>query len=86
MRSVAVLGIAVALGTWISGPGRHAAQVRSLWSSGIDATRHSARSSGMRLGPVGRAVLLAVTVLQFLDEDSRPQASPQDTAATDADR
>ncbi|MCY0955357.1 collagen-like triple helix repeat-containing protein [Streptomyces sp. H27-H5] len=53
VRSVAVLGVAVALGAWLSGPGRRAAQVRHLWSAGIDATRGAAEQMGMRLGPVG---------------------------------
>lgn len=56
VRSVAVLGIAVALGAWLSGPGRRAGQIRSFWSAGIDAARSSAGSSGMRLGPVGAFV------------------------------
>ena len=56
VRSVAVLGIAVALGAWLCGPGRRAGQIRSFWSAGIVATRRSARSSGMRLGPVGTFV------------------------------
>ncbi|MFC1400823.1 MULTISPECIES: hypothetical protein [Streptacidiphilus] len=56
VRSVAVLGAAVALGAWLSGPGRRATQFRSLRTSGIDATRRSAQSAGLRLGPVGRFV------------------------------
>ncbi|OIV39473.1 hypothetical protein BIV57_01165 [Mangrovactinospora gilvigrisea] len=53
VRTVAVLFAAVALGTWISGPGRRAGQARGLWSSGIDATRAAAGNMGMKLGPVG---------------------------------
>ncbi|WP_052432918.1 hypothetical protein [Streptacidiphilus carbonis] len=52
VRSVAVLGIAVALGAWLSGPGRRAAQLRSLWSAGIGATRDAGEQMGLRLGPV----------------------------------
>ncbi|MEV7831255.1 hypothetical protein AB0P12_11595 [Streptomyces subrutilus] len=56
VRSVAVLGIAVGLGAWLSGPGRRAAEVRRLWSAGIDATRGAAQDIGLRLGPVGTFV------------------------------
>ncbi|TQF04690.1 hypothetical protein E6W39_23790 [Kitasatospora acidiphila] len=56
VRLVVVLGILVALGAWVSGTGRWARAVRTLWQAGIDAVRRAAERLGMRLGPVGRFV------------------------------
>jgi hypothetical protein len=53
VRTVVVLGIAVALGAWLSGPGRRAGQARAIWSSGLAATRTAAGRAGLRTGPVG---------------------------------
>ena len=52
VRTVAVLGVAVALGSWLSGPGGSAQRVRSVWSSGLGAAHHAAARTGMRFGPV----------------------------------
>ncbi|MFJ6698930.1 hypothetical protein ACIQM4_23015 [Streptomyces sp. NPDC091272] len=53
VRSVVALGVVVALAAWLTGPGRRAALVRGLWTSGIGAVRSTADRGGMRLGPVG---------------------------------
>lgn len=76
VRAVLVLGVLVALGTWVSGPGRRAGQVRQLWQAGFGAVRQTAERFGLRLGPVGRfvhrwktwlsGVALAVVVLLFV--------------------
>ncbi|MEV6115239.1 hypothetical protein AB0L59_22665 [Streptomyces sp. NPDC052109] len=76
VRMVVALGIVIALGAWLSGPGRHAGLVRRLWSSGIGALRDTADSAGLRTGPVGpfvrrhRAwitwILVAVALLVYL--------------------
>lgn len=55
-RTVAVLGLVVAIAAWLSGPSRPAAVVRGFWHVGIDATRGFADHLGMNLGPVGRFV------------------------------
>ncbi|MEU8465118.1 hypothetical protein [Streptomyces sp. NPDC029003] len=53
VRTVAVLGVVLALGAWLSGPGRWATAVRQMWRSGIGATRATADRMGLRTGPVG---------------------------------
>ena len=53
VRTVVVLGVAVALGAWLSGPGERAAQARSVWTSGLDGLRSAADRAGLRTGPVG---------------------------------
>ncbi|MEV6108979.1 hypothetical protein AB0M28_30390 [Streptomyces sp. NPDC051940] len=53
IRTVAVVGILVALGAWLTGRGKRARAVHAMWDSGIGATRHAATHAGMRLGPVG---------------------------------
>jgi len=53
VRTVVVLGLAVALGAWLSGPGARAAQARSVWTSGLEAVRAAAGRAGLRTGPVG---------------------------------
>ncbi|WP_225823688.1 hypothetical protein [Streptomyces naphthomycinicus] len=53
VRMVVALGVVVALGAWLSGPGRYAGLVRRLWTSGIDAVRATADHAGLRTGPVG---------------------------------
>jgi hypothetical protein len=55
-RTVAVLGLFVAIAAWLSGPSRPAAIIRGFWHVGIDATRGFADRLGMNLGPVGRFV------------------------------
>jgi hypothetical protein len=42
VRMVIVLGVVVALGAWLSGPGRWAVRVRTMWESGIAAVREGA--------------------------------------------
>ncbi|MFC8508553.1 hypothetical protein ACFU3J_08975 [Streptomyces sp. NPDC057411] len=76
VRMVVVLGIVLALAAWLSGPGRYARLVRSLWHSGIAATRATADRAGFRTGPVGPFVrrhrtwitwiLVAVAVLVYV--------------------
>ena len=39
---VVVLGVVVALGAWLSGPGRWAMRARTMWESGIAAVRQGA--------------------------------------------
>ncbi|MED7954557.1 hypothetical protein PUR61_44550 [Streptomyces sp. BE20] len=56
VRVVIALGLLVALGAWLSGPGRWARTVRGMWASGLAAVRHSAERAGLRFGPVGRFV------------------------------
>jgi hypothetical protein len=53
---VVVLGVLVALGAWLSGSGRRARAVRTLWQAGIGAVRRAAERFGLRLGRVGRFV------------------------------
>jgi LPXTG-motif cell wall-anchored protein len=53
VRSVVVLGVAVGLSVWLSGNGTRAGRVRGLVTAGIDATRGTAESAGLRLGPIG---------------------------------
>ncbi|MDI2130842.1 hypothetical protein [Yinghuangia seranimata] len=50
IRMVITLGIIVALGTWLSGPGKWARKVRTAWQSGIAGAR---TATGAHLGPVG---------------------------------
>ncbi|MDH6135418.1 hypothetical protein P3T37_004833 [Kitasatospora sp. MAA4] len=56
VRAVVALGVLTALGGWVTGPGRHAMQVRSLWRAGFGAVRQTAQQLGLRLGPLGRFV------------------------------
>ncbi|MEU6849231.1 hypothetical protein ABZ901_04755 [Actinacidiphila alni] len=51
VRMVITLGVVVALGAWLSGPGRWAVRVRAMWESGIAAVREAAGVTS--LGPVG---------------------------------
>ncbi|MFG2777843.1 hypothetical protein ACGFY7_08260 [Streptomyces prunicolor] len=53
VRMVVALGVVVALGAWLTGPGRRAGLVRRLWASGIGAVRAVADGAGLRTGPVG---------------------------------
>ncbi|MFJ9633624.1 hypothetical protein ACIRU8_38630 [Streptomyces sp. NPDC101175] len=53
VRMVVALGVTVALGAWLTGPGRRAGLVRRLWISGIRAVRATADGAGLRTGPVG---------------------------------
>jgi hypothetical protein len=113
VRTVVVLGAAVALGAWLGGPGRRAAQARSVWITGLDAVRAAADRAGLRTGPVGGwvhrsrswltwlvlaaagvalavwsyptawvvvglalAVVFALAVIGFLDEDPPAQTPP----------
>jgi hypothetical protein len=78
-RTVAVLGLLVALAAWLSGPSRPAVVARGFWHVGIDATRQFADRLGLRTGPVGGfvhrfrswltwgAVLVAAVVLVLWD-------------------
>lgn len=50
VRMLVALGLIVALGAWLSGPGRWASRVHGMWMSGITAARHA---SGARTGTVG---------------------------------
>lgn len=52
-RTVAILGLVVAVAAWLSGPSRPAVFVRGFWRVGIDATREFADRMGLRTGPVG---------------------------------
>ena len=51
VRMVVVLGVVVALGAWLSGPGRWARWVREVWESGIAAFRLGLGITST--GPVG---------------------------------
>lgn len=53
VRMVVALGVVVALGAWLTGPGRRAGLVQRLWTSGIGAVRAVADGAGLRTGPVG---------------------------------
>ncbi|GGX84807.1 hypothetical protein [Streptomyces fructofermentans] len=53
IRTVVTLGVVVALAAWLTGPGRWATALRTLWGAGIGATRAAADRLGMRTGPVG---------------------------------
>ncbi|MFC8583826.1 hypothetical protein ACFUGD_04580 [Streptomyces sp. NPDC057217] len=53
VRAAVALGLVVALAAWLTGPGRRAALVRGLWTSGIGAARATAGRFGLRTGPVG---------------------------------
>ncbi|UNM16527.1 hypothetical protein J4032_15515 [Streptomyces formicae] len=76
IRTTAALGVVIALGAWLSGPGRVATLVRQLWNSGIGAVRSTADRAGLRTGPVGPYVhryrawitwaLVAAAVLSFV--------------------
>ncbi|MEU3570941.1 hypothetical protein AB0E96_21340 [Kitasatospora sp. NPDC036755] len=56
VRVVVTLGLLVALGAWVIGPGRWARTVRGGWRAGLGAVRRVAGRAGLRLGPVGRFV------------------------------
>ncbi|MEU2420127.1 hypothetical protein ABZ619_03530 [Streptomyces sp. NPDC007851] len=76
VRMVVALAVVVALGAWLTGPGRYAGLVRGLWASGIGAVRGTADHAGLRTGPVGPFVrryrtwitwlLVAVALLVYL--------------------
>ncbi|MGW5651475.1 hypothetical protein [Streptomyces humi] len=76
VRMVVALAVVVALGAWLTGPGRNAGLVRGLWTSGIGAVRGTADHAGLRTGPVGPFVrryrtwitwlLVAVALLVYL--------------------
>lgn len=76
VRMVVALAVVVALGAWLTGPGRYAGLVRGLWTSGISAVRGTADHAGLRTGPVGPFVrryrtwitwlLVAVALLVYL--------------------
>ena len=53
VRTVVVLGLAVALGAWLSGGGHWALQARSVWTSTLGGARAAADRAGLRTGPVG---------------------------------
>ncbi|MFF0382957.1 hypothetical protein [Streptomyces sp. NPDC004286] len=53
VRAVIALGVVVALSAWLSGPGRRARAVRSVWHTGITAARTQTDRLGLRTGPVG---------------------------------
>lgn len=53
VRMVVAVAVVVALGAWLTGPGRYAVLVRRLWSAGIGAVRSTAGHAGLRTGPVG---------------------------------
>ncbi|MEV0090266.1 hypothetical protein [Streptomyces sp. NPDC050738] len=73
VRMVAVLGAVVALGAWLTGPGRWAVRAREMWTGGIGAVRGAA---GVDTGAAGRWVrtkrtwlnwgVVAVAVVVFL--------------------
>ncbi|MFJ7912154.1 hypothetical protein [Kitasatospora sp. NPDC096204] len=56
VRVVVTLGLLVALGAWVIGPGRWARTVRGGWRAGLGGVRRVAGRAGLRLGPVGRFV------------------------------
>lgn len=56
VRVLVTLGLLVALGAWVIGPGRWARTVRGGWRAGLGAVRRVAGRAGLRLGPVGRFV------------------------------
>ncbi|MFD9125135.1 hypothetical protein [Kitasatospora sp. NPDC059571] len=56
VRVVVALGVLVALGGWLTGPGRWASAVRGFWREGLGGVRGYAGRLGLRLGPVGRFV------------------------------
>ncbi|KUN00067.1 hypothetical protein AQI95_35445 [Streptomyces yokosukanensis] len=76
VRMVVALGVVIALGAWLTGPGRYAGLVRRLWTSGIGAVRATADRAGLRTGPVGPFarrhrtwitwILVAVSLLVYL--------------------
>lgn len=53
VRTYVVLGLAVALGAWLSGPSRLARQLRDIWQAGPHAARAAAGRAGLHTGPVG---------------------------------
>ncbi|MDX3236550.1 hypothetical protein PV392_12830 [Streptomyces sp. ME03-5709C] len=53
VRAVFVLGVVVALGAWLSGPGRYARRTRGVWESVLGGAGDAAHRVGMRTGPVG---------------------------------
>ncbi|WP_406002503.1 hypothetical protein [Streptomyces sp. NBC_00829] len=50
VRTVVTLGAVIALGAWLSGPGRWAVKAREMWRSGIGAVRGA---TGLDTGRVG---------------------------------
>ncbi|MGW2960437.1 hypothetical protein ACWDGI_18370 [Streptomyces sp. NPDC001220] len=76
VRMVVALAVVVALGAWLTGPGRYAGLARRLWASGIGAVRATADHAGLRTGPAGPFVrrhhtwiswlLVAVALLVYL--------------------
>ncbi|WP_431945265.1 hypothetical protein [Actinacidiphila sp. bgisy167] len=53
VRAVFVLGVVVALGAWLSGPGQYARRTRGVWESVLGGAGDAAHRVGMRTGPVG---------------------------------
>ncbi|WP_185921847.1 hypothetical protein [Streptomyces sp. WAC06614] len=53
VRTVAALGVVIAVSAWLTGPGRRAGVLRGMWHSGIGAARTTADRAGLRTGPVG---------------------------------
>jgi hypothetical protein len=53
VRAVFVLGVIVALGAWLSGPGRYAVRARGVWESVLGGAGDAAHRVGLRTGPVG---------------------------------
>ncbi|WP_329119803.1 hypothetical protein [Streptomyces sp. NBC_01465] len=73
VRMVAVLGAVVALGAWLTGPGRWAARAREMWSGGIGAVQSAANLDTGAAGQWMRAKktwlnwgVVAVAVVVFL--------------------
>ncbi|WP_329132826.1 hypothetical protein OG552_14205 [Streptomyces sp. NBC_01476] len=64
VRMLIVLGVVVALGTWLSGPGRRARRVRGGWESVIAAVREACGVTST--GPVGPWVHRRRRVLQWV--------------------
>ncbi|GJF34570.1 hypothetical protein KNE206_72700 [Kitasatospora sp. NE20-6] len=56
VRTVVVLGVIVALGAWLGGPGRAPRQVRGRCRAGLGRVRTAVGATGARPGPVGRFV------------------------------
>jgi hypothetical protein len=53
LRTVALAGLIVALGAYLTGPGTGAVRTRSAFSRGIGQLRGGAEHAGMNTGPVG---------------------------------
>ncbi|WP_327070453.1 hypothetical protein [Kitasatospora sp. NBC_01302] len=65
VRTYVVLGLAVALGAWLSGPNRRARQLREIWRAGPHAARAAAGRAGLHTGPVGPWVHRSKRVLEW---------------------